>query len=90
MIWERVVPGKHGTTAFMIEVNEAEINTEAIPGHIYQGHTLKKYKRIRMKHPHLCCIQEISTKPQHYLYPLRKIGCRLNQRIMISDIFRGF
>ena len=39
MRWEIVVPGKHGTEDLILELKEAKIKAEAIPVHIYQGHT---------------------------------------------------
>ena len=35
----RVVPGKHGMVALMLELKEAEIKEEYIPVNMYQGHT---------------------------------------------------
>ena len=35
----QVVPGKHGMTALMLALKEAEIKAEAIPVHMHQGHT---------------------------------------------------
>ena len=35
-------------------------------------------------------MRDISTKPQHYLYPMKKGGDRLHHRIIISDTLRGF
>ena len=34
----RVVPGRHGMIALMLELKEAEINAEAISVHMHQGH----------------------------------------------------
>ena len=33
---------------------------------------------------------DISTKPQHYLYPLRNSGVSLYYRVFISDTLRRF
>ena len=36
---ERLVPGKHDMSALVIALKEAEINSKAIPVHIYQCQT---------------------------------------------------
>ena len=38
MRWERVVPGKHGMSALMLALKEAEIKAETISVHMHQGH----------------------------------------------------
>ena len=43
-----------------------------------------------MKYPQLWFVQDILTKPQHYLYPQSKGGVGLHQRIMILVTLRGF
>ena len=39
MIRARVVPGKHGMVALMLEIKEVEIKAEAIPVYMHQGNT---------------------------------------------------
>ena len=39
MIRARVFPGKYCMTALMFALKEAEINSEAVPVHMHQGHT---------------------------------------------------
>ena len=38
ILWERVVPGKHGMVSLMLALKEAEIKVESIPVHMNQGH----------------------------------------------------
>ena len=39
MRWVRVVPGKHGMAALMLEIKETKKNAEAILVHMHQGYT---------------------------------------------------
>ena len=38
MRWTRVMPGKHGMSALMLALKEAEIKSEAIQLHLQQVH----------------------------------------------------
>ena len=38
MRWARVVPGKHGMSALMLALKEAEIKAESILLYMHQGH----------------------------------------------------
>ena len=73
-------------SALMLSLKNAEMKAEAI---ICTTKRLQQNsKNIRMKQPQWWCIQDRSTKPQHYFYPLRNSGGRLRHRIMISDKLR--
>ena len=47
----RVLPGKHGMSALMISLREAEVKAEDIPVYIHQGHTEKKQPKDKNKTP---------------------------------------
>ena len=42
MRWARVVPGKHGMSALMIALKEAEIKVESLPVHMQHKQTANK------------------------------------------------
>ena len=48
-----LVPGKHGTTALMVDLKDTEIRAEAIPVHIRQWHTTTKQLKYKVETPTL-------------------------------------
>ena len=48
---ERMVPGKHGMEALMLELKEAGINSEAIPAHMHQGNTESQMPKDKKETP---------------------------------------
>ena len=53
MILEIVVPVKHGMSALMLALMEAETKAEAIPVHMQQGHTEKQQLKDNNETPTL-------------------------------------
>ena len=45
------MPEKHGISALMLALREAEIKAEDIPVHMNQGHAETQQLKIIMKHP---------------------------------------
>ena len=86
----RVVPGKNGMVALMLTLQKSEIKAEAIPVHMHQWHIETQQLKDNNETPTVMVHAGQIKKTQHYLYPLRKSGARLHQRIIISDALRGF
>ena len=90
MRWERVVPGKHGMSALMLSLKEAEIKSEAIPVHMHHKQTATKQLKDKGE-THTVMVHAVQIKkPKNYLYALMKSGGRLHCRTMISDTLNGF
>ena len=59
------MPGKHGMAALMLQINEAEIKSGAIPVHTHQGQTSTKHTKDKSEPPleivHVGNINETTT-----------------------------